>query len=230
MFPDIESPLFGDEPTAFAVGCDWATCQTLKDSLRAANLRVECYASIEDFLAACDPAWPGCVFLDWGLAEGRQQEVFQQLAERGVHLPVLLLATRGDLAAAVRAIRLGAFHFLSKSCSPRELAEAAREAILWEAEHHAELLDRVRIEKRLGRLSDAEREVLDLVVHGMSNGAISSYLGLSVRGVENRRSSLMKKMRAKSVADLLRQAIAACCGPRSLLDRRFQVHAARGGR
>lgn len=229
MFPDIGSPLFHDAPTAFAVGCDGVICRTLRVALRAADLSVECYASLEDFLAVCSPDWSGCVFLDWDLAEVQQQEVFPQLAARGAHLPVLLLAARGDLAAAVHAIRLGAFHFLTKSCSPRELAEAAREAVQWEAEHHAELLDRARIEKRLGRLSDAEREVLELVVQGMSNEAISSYLGLSVRGVENRRAGLMKKMRAKTVADLLRQAIAVCCGPRPLSDRGFHVHAARGG-
>lgn len=230
MFPDIESPLLCDEPSVFAVACDAGTCQRLKSALRGGYLRVECHASVEDFLAVCDPTWPGCVFLDLQHAEAGQQEVFDQLAQRWVYLPVILLAPRRDVAAAVRAVRLGAFGVLPKPWSHRQLAEAAQEALQWEAAHHAEILDRVRVEKRLARLNQGERDVLQLVLHGMSNEEISSWLKLSVRGVETRRSSLMQKMRAKSVADLLRQTIAACSRSRSLFDRRFEVHAARGDR
>jgi FixJ family two-component response regulator len=230
MFPDIGSRLFHDEPTVFAVGCDPATCQTLKDSLRSADLRVECHASIEDFLAACDPTWPGCVFLDLQHAEGGQQEVFGQLAERWVYLPVILLAVRRDVAAAVRAVRGGAFDFVPRPWSQDQLADAAEEALRWEAAHHAEILDRVRVEKRLARLNQGERDVLQLVLHGMSNEEISSWLGLSVRGVETRRSNLKKKMRAKGLADLLRQVLPGLGIAGSRAHGRFHVHAAGGGR
>jgi len=229
MFRHNENCVLHDEPTVFAIGCDPATCRTIKAALRPSDLRVEFYPSLDEFLAACDPTRPGCIFLEWDLAEDPQQEVFRQLARRGVHLPVLLLAARGELWAAVRAIRLGAFHFLSKPCSQQALAAAAEEAVQWEAEHHAQILDRLRIQKRLARLTDAERAVLELVVQGMSNEAISSYLGLSVRAVETRRSSLMKKMRAKGLADLLRQAMVVCCGARSFFDGRLHLDAI-GGR
>jgi FixJ family two-component response regulator len=230
MFRHNDTRPLHDEPTVLAIGCDSATCQTLKAALRPLDLRVEFYPSIDEFLAACDLRRPGCLFLDWDLAQYPQQDVLGRLARGGVHLPVLLLAARGDLSAAVRAVRLGAFHFLSKSSSQQALAAAAEEALQWEAEHHAEILDRLRIQKRLARLNDAERAVLELVVQGMSNEAISSYLGLSVRTVETRRSSLMKKMRAKGLADLLRQAMVACCGARSFFDGRLHLDAVGGGR
>ena len=171
MFRHFDTRLLHDEPAVLAVGCDLATAETLKAAIRPTDLRLESYASIEQFLAACDPTRPGCILLHQQLADGREDEVFGQLAQRRVHLPVIVLAARGEVAAAVRVVRAGAFGFLPKPWSAQRLVEALEAAIHWEADRHVEILNLVRIERRLARLSDGERQVLELIVQGMPERA-----------------------------------------------------------
>jgi two-component system response regulator FixJ len=218
MFQPIANQVLPDEPTVLAVGCGAATCQMLKTALRPFGFAVEWYSSLEEFIEGWESPRRGCVFLDLENVKVGPSGIMRQLAGRWIYLPVVLLASRGaprgdpargDVAEAVRAIRCGAFDFIPKPWSAEQLAEAADEALKWEAAHHAAIVDRARIERRLARLDERERQVLAMMVEGMSSKAISSLLGLSTRAVENRRKSLMAKMRARNPADLLRQAIAA---------------------
>jgi FixJ family two-component response regulator len=217
MFQPIDNQLLPDEPTVLAIGCDAATCLMLKAALRQSRLGVEWYASLEEFLDAWEPPRRGCVFLDLDRVEAGPSEIVGRLGQRSVFLPVILLAPPGKkshdvVAEATRAVRCGAFDFIPKPWPLERLAEAAGEALRWEAQHHAAIVDRARIERRLARLDEKEGQVLELIVQGMSNAAISSLLELSTRTVEDRRKSLMEKMRAKSQVDLLRQAITAGVG------------------
>jgi two-component system, LuxR family, response regulator FixJ len=216
MFQPVENQCLPDEAMVLAVGCDAAGCQLLKAALRPLRIGIECYRSIEEFLEAWMSGQRGCVFVNLDHVEIGPREIVRRLAEQSVYLPVVLLAPHGgtgrDVAEATRAVRAGAFDFLPRPWLPKLLLEAAREALQWEAEHHAAMVDRARFHQRLARLDAKERQVLDLIAQGMSTKAIASLLGLAVRTVETRRSSLMKKLRSKDPADLLRGAIAAGMG------------------
>ncbi len=206
MFDQIDDRLLRDEQTLYAIGCDSLVCQTLKALARPLGLRWELYASTKDLLRACDPQRPGCVFLDVRIADAGDSGLFERLAEGAICLPVTLLAAGGDVAGAVRAIRAGAFNYLPKPWTQERLADALQEALHWDAENRAEVLEYVRIHRRLARLNAGEQEVLGLLTSGMSNKGIAVHLGISVRTVETRRAHLMRKTRAKSLAQLLRQA------------------------
>jgi FixJ family two-component response regulator len=220
MFQPIDNQLLPDEPTVLAVGCDAVACQILKAALRPFAVGIECYASMEEFFEAWEPTRRGCVVLNLDHVEVGPREVVRRLARRGVCLPVILLASRGktaggNVAEATRAVREGAFDFLPKPWSCEQFANAVHEALHWEADHHAQIVDRARIERRLARLDAKERQTLELIVQGMSGKAIASLLGLSARTVEGRHKRLVAKMRTKSLADLLRQAITAGVGTES---------------
>lgn len=216
MFRQPDSRLLREEATVFLVGCDPAASQQLRAAIRQADLRIEAYGSPQDFLDACSPHRPGCLVLDLRASGSDHRELFDQLAQRQLCLPVILLVLRGEFLAAVGALRAGAFNVLVKPFTPQQIAEAVREALDWDAQHRPEILERLRIQRRLARLNRAEQEVLELLVSGLSNRGIAAQLGLSVRAVETRRSHLMRKMRAKSLAELLRQAFAV-----RYADRRF---------
>jgi FixJ family two-component response regulator len=233
MFQPIDNQFLPDEPTVLAIGCDAATCLMLKAALRQFGLGIEWYASLDEFLEAWVSPRRGCVFLDWERVEAGLPEIVGRLSQRAVFLPVILLAPPGKrdddvVAEATRAVRCGAFDFIPKPLPLERLAEAAAEALRWEAEHHAAIVDRARIERRLARLDEKEGQVLKLIVQGMPNTAISSLLELSLRTVEDRRKSLMAKMRAKSLVDLLRQAITAGVGTGSPAAGRIHAGAAAG--
>ena len=217
MFQPIDNPLLPDEPAVLAVGFDAATCEILKTALRQVTFAVERYASIEALFEAWEFTRRGCVFLDLHCVGLGPQEAVRRLARGGICLPVILLVPRGktadgDVAATKRTIRAGAFDSLPEPWLPELLAAAAREALHWEVEHHAQIVERAVIERRLARLDVKEEQILGLIVQGMSSKAIAPYLAVSIRTVEARRKSLMVKMRAKSQIDLLRQAITAGVG------------------
>jgi FixJ family two-component response regulator len=230
MFQSIDNPCLPDEPRVLLVGCEVAESRLLKSVLRALEVDVESCSSMEAFLDAWEPCRRGCVFLNLDQAGVEPREVIRRLAEHWVYLPVVLLAPHvgkdRDVAEAARAVRGGAFDYIPRPWLPERLIEAAGESLQWEAEHHAAIARRECFDRRLTRLDEKEREVLAMMVEGMPSQAIASLLGLAARTVENRRLSMMKKLRSKGLADLLRNAIVAGVGGRSLAAGRVPAVAA----
>jgi len=109
----------------------------------------------------------------------------------------------------VRALKAGALNFLEKPCRDQQLWEAIQEALKWDALHRQHLTKRSKAIQRLRRLNPGEHAVLELLVEGKSNKAIAADLGLSVRTIEVRRAKLMKKMKAESLAELIRLILLA---------------------
>jgi len=203
----MNDTLWHDEPTVFVVDRDPAFCQTLRRVVRSLGLRAEFYASGEEFLETADSSRRGCLAIDPHVPRWSASELFSKLAVHGVHLPVIIVSAHGEVPVVVEAIRAGALSYLEKPCDEQALAAALGEAIAWDAEHRQEMVEAARIRKRMARLTPGERQVLDMLVHGASNKEVAVALGRSVRAIEVRRAKIRVKMRAKSLADLVRQAL-----------------------
>jgi len=199
--------LWQEEPTAFVADRDPAFCQTLRTALKSLRLRAEYFDSAAEFLQAADPARPGCLLIDPLASRLTATELFNRLADRRFHLPVIVVSDCGEVPAVVEAIRAGAINYLEKPCEDQRLADAIREAIAWDATHRQEMVDAAKIRRRLRRLTPGERQVLEMLVHGMTNQEVAAALGRSVRAIEARRAKIRRKMRAKGLADLVRQTL-----------------------
>jgi len=210
----MNTTLWHDEPTVFVVDRDPSFCYTLRRVVRSLGWRAKFYGSGEEFLQAVDASWRGCLVIDPGLPRRSAGELFVRLAEHGVHLPVVLVSACSAVPVVVEAVRAGALGYLEKPCEAELLTAALREAVAWDAEHREERVEAARIRKRMARLTPGERQVLDMLVNGMSNKEVAAALGRSVRAIEVRRANVREKMRAKSLTDLVRQAlIARYAGP-----------------
>jgi RNA polymerase sigma factor (sigma-70 family) len=195
--------------TVYVVDDDPAVCAGLSALVRSMDLLVETFTSPQEFLEHCDQAQPGCLLLDVRMPGTNGLDLFEKLVESDHHMPVIVISAYGDVPMVVRAMKAGAVNFLEKPCRDQQLWDAIQEALSWDAENRRQIARRNRFRKRLSDLTDGEREVLEAILAGMSNRAIASQLGFSVRTIEVRRSKVMKKMRAGSLAELIRFALAA---------------------
>lgn len=194
-----------DEPVVFVIDRDPRFCQTLRTTVKRLGLRAEYYGSVEEFCQAVEAERPGCLVIDLQGARWGLNALFERLGREGIYLPVVVVSAAPEVPAVVEAIRTGALNYLEKTCGEARLVAALQEALAWDAQHRRELLDVVRFQRRLSRLTAAEREVLDLVVGGMSNREVAAALGRSERAIEARRAKIRKKLKARGLADLVRQ-------------------------
>ena len=199
-----------DYATVHLVPGDPAVLRALKAAAEAGlwpvEAKIETHACREEFLDRYDPSQPGCLLYTLSL-RSEDPGLMELLAERGVHLPVILLSASAEPAQVVQAIRSGAINFLKKPISDEQLAAAVREAILVDLADRRETAQRRRIERRLLRLTEPERQVLEMLVEGRSHKQIAVALKLSVRAIEVRRAKVVKKMGADSLADLVRMTL-----------------------
>lgn len=196
-------------PTVHVVDDD----RDMRDSLRwlmgTVGLAVETYASADDFLARFDPdGGPGCLVFDVRMPGTSGLDLYETLVARAAALPVIFVTAYADVPMAIRAMKSGAAEFLEKPFNRQALLERVQRAVRTDAERRQRLAGRAAIEARFRRLSDKEAEVLDLVKRGLPNKTIATRLAITPRAVEMRRASLMKKLGAASLADLLRLAFA----------------------
>ncbi len=197
------------EPTVFIVDDDPAARRALAILMGSMDLRAQAYASARGFLDEFERAMPGCLLLDVRMPGVSGLELLDELRRQSIELPVVFLSAHGDVPMVARAMRAGAMNFLEKPWRDHELWEAIQEAIKHDAESRRKSARRERVRKRIAQLTDGERTVLKMLVDGMSNRAIGTELELSVRTIEVRRAKVMQKMKAKSLAELVRLALSA---------------------
>jgi len=195
-------------PTVFVVDDDSRIRQSMHTLLGAAGIPVESYASARDFLAAYDPARPGCLLLDLRLRGEAGLELQDELRRRKATLPIIILTAHGTVAASVRALKAGAFEFLEKPARPSTLLARIRDALAMDESTRAAAAVRGSVEKRLARLTRRERQVVALLVDGKTSKEIAVSLGLSVRTVEGYRARIRLKTEVESVAELVRAVLA----------------------
>jgi FixJ family two-component response regulator len=192
--------------TVFVIDDDASMRRSLDTLLRSVGLDVHLFSSAQEFMQAERPDAPGCLVLDVRLP-GMSGLAFQQeLAKAGIALPVIFLTGHGDVPMTVRAMKAGAAEFLTKPFDDQVLLDAIHAAIKGD---HARRRDAASLAELRGRyrvLTEREREVMKLVVTGRVNKQIAADLGLSLVTVKVHRGQVMRKMRAKSVAELVRMA------------------------
>lgn len=197
------------DPTVFIVDDDPAVRQALTALVRSMRLKAEAYESAQQFIDAFDSSRPGCVLLDVRMPGISGLGLLEEFKREGIPLPAIIMSAYGDVPMVVRAMKAGALNFLEKPCRDQQLWEAIQEAIKWDSEQRQRVAERDKALHRLQRLTSGERDVLELLIDGKSNKTVAAELNLSVRTIEVRRAKLMKKMKAESLAELIRLALAA---------------------
>ena len=196
-----------ESPVIFVVDDDPAARNSLAALIQSRELAVKTFASAEDFLAAYEPGKRGCLIVDVRMTGMSGLDLQDQMKTKGVNLPVIVITGFADVPIAVRAMRAGAVTFLEKPCGEQELWDAIQTALHVESESNELRRKRDEIEQGYASLTPAEHEVLAKIMAGQTNKAIASELGLGLRTVELRRARIMEKMKAESLAEMVRRVI-----------------------
>lgn len=201
-------------PTVFLVDDEPEVLKAVARLLRAEGFPVAAFSSPREFLDQVDPDAPGCLVLDMSMPGVSGLEVQRELEERGCVLPVIFLTGRADVPDTVRAMKGGASDFLTKPVEDEELLAAVRGALARDAATRRERAEVASILARLGTLTPREREVLEHVVAGELNKQVAGRLGTVEKTIKVHRARVMEKMKAASLADLVRLAQRAGVRPR----------------
>jgi len=192
--------------TVFVVDDELSVRQALTNLLRAAALKVATFDSAQAFLEGYDPRAPGCLVLDLAMPGLNGLELQEALAAKGSPLPIIFLSGQGDLPSGLKAMKRGAVDFLGKPVDAAELIPAVRAAI--EKDRLARRADEelTEIRQRLASLTPREYEVLCHVVSGKLNKQIAADIGTVEKTVKVHRARVMEKVKAASLAELVRIA------------------------
>jgi FixJ family two-component response regulator len=197
------------EPTVFVVDDDPAVRQALTVLVRSMQMKAEAFESAQQFLDTYNSERPGCLLLDVRMPGVSGLELLETLSREDLRLPAIVMSAYGDVPMVVRAMKAGAMNFLEKPCRDQQLWESIQEALKWDAANRQHLAHKTKIQSRMERLTSGERDVLRLLIAGKSNKTIAAELNLSVRTIEVRRAKLMKKIKADSLAELIRLTMTA---------------------
>lgn len=190
----------------FVIDDDASMRDAVSRLLNAVGLTVQTFASAREFLAGRLPDVPGCVVLDVRLPGLSGLDLQREMVERGIHIPVIFITGHGDIPMSVQAMKAGAVEFLTKPFRDQDLLDAVRSGIQLDRQGRKERAELAELRDGLRQLTPREREVMSLVVSGLLNKQIALRLGTSEKTIKIHRSHVMQKMRADSLADLVRMS------------------------
>ena len=207
--PETEPPLAPGAATIFVVDDDRDIREAMQTVLTQADYEVRTSADAQSFLSSYRPVEKGCVIVDVRMPGMNGIEMLARLADMGSNLPAIVITGRADIAMAVEAMRAGAADFIEKPVEPAALLASVDRALRQTASTSERSAGQAAAAMRIARLTKREREVMDLVVSGHLNKEIAARLGINQRTVETHRATVMRKMGASSLSELVRQEIQA---------------------
>jgi FixJ family two-component response regulator len=194
------------EATVFIVDDDAQVRESLKDLIRSVGLRVELFASAQEFLRAHHPDAPTCLVLDVRMPGLSGLDLQKQASEAGLEIPIIFITGHGDIPMTVRAMKAGAIEFLSKPFRDQDLLDAIQQALERSRNAREQQAVTKELRRRFASLTSRQREVMERVVAGLINKETGAELGISEKTVKIQRHQVMEKMGARSLPELVRMA------------------------
>ena len=190
----------------FVVDDDRSMRESLKDLIQSVGLRVEAFASAQEFLRGERDDLPSCLVLDVRLKGLSGLDLQKRMAENNTEIPIIFMTGHGDIPMSVKAFKAGAVEFLTKPFRDQDLLDAVYDALERDRKAREARAKVEELRGRYGSLTPREREVMTLVVAGLLNKQIAAEVGTSEASVKVHRQHLMQKMGAGSLAELVRMA------------------------
>ena len=203
-----------DNPIVFVVDDDFRVREALSSLISSVGLRVAVFTTAAEFLEYEKPDVPACLILDLQLPGTSGLELQQQLVDREA-LPIIFVTGHGDIPSSVRAMKAGAIEFLSKPFNDQELLQAIDAAIARDRTARQQRSELAELRRHYNLLTPRERQVLPFVVAGCANKVTAADLGTSEITIGVHRGQIMRKMGARSLAELVRMADALGIAPRT---------------
>jgi FixJ family two-component response regulator len=194
------------EPVVFVIDDDRMIRDSLQSLIKSVGLRVETFASAQDFLGSKRPDAAACLVLDVRMPGISGLDLQLKLRDGGILLPIIFITGHGDIPMSVRAMKEGAYEFLTKPVRGQDLLDAVQKALAKDRTLRHERREASEIREKFESLTPREREVLELVVAGLLNKQIADQLGMSELTVKTHRAHVMEKTQAESLAHLVRMS------------------------
>ena len=194
------------DSTVFVVDDDPSVRRAIKRLLESEGLQVEVFGSAREFLQGRRPDAPSCLVLDIKLPGITGLDFQRQLAESNIRIPIIFITGHGDIPMTVRAMKAGAVEFLTKPFRDEDLLDAIQVALERDRTRRREESEIAVLRERFESLTPREQEIFRLVVTGRPNKQIAADLGTSEITIKVHRASVMRKMQAEYLADLVRMA------------------------